>query len=116
MAYEFQMITDTRGQNTFGLYPCDKGEQTTLAVGVAQTFTVPPNEGPLTNWGAILSYEIGATVWVAINATATLPGNSPSSTVSEMNPTCRYVKPGDTISLITPNTTAQVGVAYRALS
>jgi hypothetical protein len=115
MAYEFQMIPDTRGQNTFGLYPLDKGTRTTLSVGVAQTFTVPVNEGPLANWGALFTYEPGATVWVAFNDTATLPSGSPAATVCEMNPAMRYVKPGDTISLITPNTTAEVGVAYRAL-
>lgn len=107
------MTKDVGGQNSFGLVPADDKFATTLAATVAQTFTVPSEAS---NWVAIFSVEPGASVWFAYNVTATLPGGAVAAATGELNPAVWQVKAGDTISAITNNTTAEVGVKFYALS
>jgi len=107
------MQRDLSGQNTFGLPPCDNKFSTTLATTVAQTFTVPT---VATRWLAVFSVEPGASVWFAHNATAELPGAAVDDKNSEQNPAAWIVKSGDTISAITNNTTAEIGVKFYAIS
>lgn len=109
---KLNMTRDINGFNTFGLVPAANKYNTTLAATVAQTFTVPAK---IPNAVAIFFIEPGATVWVAHNTTATLPGGSVASTVSEGNPTVWKVSGGDTISMISNNTTAEVGIKYYEL-
>lgn len=106
---QFAMVSDVRGFNSFGLEPSSDKFATTLAVGVAQTFTTPT---AYDRYVAIFSVEPGASVWFAHKTTATLPGSSVAAATSELNPTVWKVSAGDTISAISPNTTAQVGVKF----
>lgn len=109
---KLSMTRDINGFNTFGLVPSEDKFNTTLAATVAQTFTVPAK---FVNASAIFFIEPGATVWVAHNETATLPGGSVASTVSEGNPTVWTVSGRDTISMICNNTTAEVGIKFYEL-
>lgn len=116
MTTSLNMVRDMNGFNTFGLQFSDTGFQTTLAANVAQSFTVPTisNVGQ-GNYLAIFSFDPGLRIFVARNATAVVPGGSFSSTVSELNPTSRFVIVGDVISFITPDTTAYVNVKLYAI-
>lgn len=107
------MTRDINGFNTFGLIPSTIKYNTTLAAGVAQTFTTPSDQA---SYLAIFSMEPGASVWCALNTTAALPGGSVAATSSELNPTSWQVSSGDTISVISPNTTAEIGVKFYAVS
>lgn len=107
----FSMVPDLRGQNSFGLVPSANKYNTTLAAGVAQTFTVP-SSSRTGHWVAIMMVEPGATVWFALNTTAAGPGGAVASTSSELNPPVWQVSNGDTISAITADATAQVGIKF----
>jgi hypothetical protein len=107
------MTRDQSGAVTFGLIPSTIKYNTTLAAGVAQTFTTPSDTA---KYLAIFSMEPGASVWCALNTTAAVPGVSVAATSSELNPTSWQVEAGDTISVISPNTTAEIGVKFYAIS
>lgn len=109
------MVRDASGAVTFGTDPGGaNGQNTTLAATVAQAFTVPEN--PLgQKWLAIFYFEPGSSVWVAHNTTAVLPGGSVAMTSSKGNPTSWRVSAGDTISMISNNTTVEVGIAYQSV-
>jgi hypothetical protein len=115
MTVKFNMTRDISGATSFGLpFPklVDQASfNTTLAVGVAQSVTVP---GSHKRWIAIFSYQPGSTVWVANNETAAVPGGAFAVTASELNPVAREVEEGDVISFITPDTTSQIGVVLKA--
>ena len=108
----FAMVRDINGYNSFGLPFSEYMYNTTLASGVAQTLTVPSD---YPKWIVVFGYEVGATVWVAHNATAAIPSVAFAKIVSEVAPVARSVKAGDTLSFITPDTNAQVGVIFYAL-
>lgn len=114
MATKLSMVRDINGVNTFGVPPSTNKESTVLSAGVAQTYTVPVS-GDNTEWLAIFYIEPGSSVWMAHNATATLPTGSFTTTDSEGNVPAWIVSGGDTISFITNNTTAEVGVKVYAL-
>ena len=109
---QLNLTRDVAGKNTFGLPFAKIKYDTTLLLGVEQTLTVP---GPSIKYLAIFSYEPGSEVWVAKNATATVPGVSFAATDSELNPVAREVKANDVLHFITTNVDARVGVAFYAL-
>lgn len=109
MSTKLSMLRDINGFCTFGLTPADDKQNAILAATTAQTFTVPAT---ITNAAAIFYFAPGSSVWVAHNDTATLPSSSVSTANSEGNPTVWKVKGGDTISMVTNDTTAEVGVKY----
>jgi len=109
---KFNLTRDINGYNGFGLDFCEDNQSVTLAANVEQNFTVPGNYA---TWIAVFSYEPGASVWVANNFTATIPGGTLAATFSELNPTARRVKAGDVISLISPDDSVAVGVSLYAL-
>lgn len=123
MPTPFSMTRDINGYNGFGLaFTLDK-YSVTLSTATDTSLTVPSG-GPLgsgtsttTNrYLAIFSYEPGANVWVALNATASGPaGASFATTTSELFPTARYVKSGDVIHFLTTDASAQVGVTFYVL-
>lgn len=117
MSAKFYMIRDINGYNGFGLSPVDVDfYNTTLAAGVAQTFNVPSMPfGNFNKWLVVFAFEPGTSVWVAYNATAAGPGSSFASATSELNPTARAVLPSTTISFITNNTNAEIGVSLYAV-
>ena len=102
MSTKFNLTKDIAGYNGFGLPFAADGESTTLAANAEQHFTVPAN---YEWWIAIFSYTPGASVWVANNTTAAVPGGSFATTSSELNPAARLVKSGDVLSCITADTT-----------
>ncbi len=84
---------------------------TITAAGGAISLTVPSNTLSA-RWDVLFSSDPGASVWVSINGTAALPaGSTFASTTSELNPVGYRLKAGDTISVITSNTTVNLGVA-----
>lgn len=109
----FAMIRDINGYNSFLLPANSTDYAVDLAANTEKTLTVPNDS---TKWIAVFCYEPGATVWVSLNATATLPGSNFASTTSKLNSPGYEVRNGDVIHFITANTTANVGVqlyAYR---
>lgn len=108
------LTRDINGYNTFGLPFSSQKKDTTLATTVEQTVTAPVTN--LKGYLAVFSFEPGAKVWVALNATATLPGAAFADTDSELNPTAREVPAGGVLHFITNDTTAEVGVSFYELS
>ena len=109
----FNMTRDINGYNGFGLIPADDIQDTTLLQNIAQTFTVPSN---FSKWIAIFAPQLGANIYVARNATATIPGDTVTSTKSEYLPEGWQLNAGDTISAITPDVSATLTIKYYALS
>lgn len=110
MTTKFNMTKDVAGYNGFGIMFADDGKQAVLAVGVAQSVTVPSN---YPNWIAVFGYTPGATVWVANNVTAAAPTGAFTNSTADLNPSARFVKAGDVLSFITSDTTSpQVKVSF----
>ncbi len=117
------MTRDVNGYNGFGLaFALDKWSAD-LAQNTDTTLAVPTSGmmGNVANnnqkYIAIFSYEPGASVWVANNATANDPaGASFAATTSELNPAARMVLAGDTLHFLTNDTSAQVGVIFYSLN
>ncbi len=87
----------------------------TLKAGVVVTYTVP---GTATqNLQALFSYASNSNVFVGYNSTPTTPADSTVTTTGrvEFKPIKRVVVGGDVLSFLTPDTTAYVGVSFRAL-
>ena len=113
MTTQFILLRDINGINSFGPKFSDLKYSAALTQNTTASYTIP---GVAQQWAILFSIEPGKTVWVANNATAEVPsGNTFSATTSELNPTIRWVLAGDVISFITPDTTAQVGIALYAL-
>lgn len=113
MAIQFSMIRDINGYNGFGILFSDVNYSSLMTVGLAATITIPYD---FENWLAIFSIDPGSRIWVANNQTAVAPTDASfGSTYSQLNPTARQVKAGDVLSLITPDTSAYVGVSLYGL-
>ncbi len=102
MSTKFLMTRDIGGYNGFGIIPTYDVRTGLLAVGVAQSITVP-DEYPF--WIAIFSYTPGSSIWVSFTTTAVAPTGAFSASASVLNPSARAVKAGQTISLITADST-----------
>ncbi len=107
------MTRDNTGAVTFGRVPTTAAFSTELADGVAQEFTAPTD---FPKYLAIFYFQPGKSVWCSIDGTAEVPGASVAATNSEGNPTSWQVPAGSTISVITNDTTAEVGVSFYAVS
>ncbi len=108
----FIMQRDINGYNGFGITKCENVFRTTLAIGVAQNFTVPeiPN-AMYKNVLAILKFNDGGNVFIGINKAATIPsGSFVQTSGDDFKAPALTVKPGDTLSFITPDTAAYVTV------
>ena len=105
---------DVQGYNAYApQFPTDIFTAT-LADGTAESVTVPSN---FPVWIMTISITPGSEVWVSRTTTAAIPaGGSFAAAKSELNPGPRTVFAGDVISLITPNTTTDVEVAFYAVS
>jgi hypothetical protein len=112
MTTKFNMTRDINGYNGFGLAFSDTNYNTTLAAGVAQSLTIPSDSA---YYLVVFAFEPGATIWVADNQTAVVPGVSFAATFSDLNPAARLVKAGDVLSFITSDTTAVIGVSLYAV-
>jgi hypothetical protein len=89
--------------------------QFNLAAAVAQSYTVAGPSGA--KYQAYFEYASNSNVFVRNNATAAAPvGNTHTSQpYSEFKPRKRYVTAGDVLSLVTPDTTAFVGLSLRQI-
>lgn len=123
MPTKFNMCRDINGYNGFGLQFSDTNFSATIAANADTTITVPSNSGmggygiqSSSTWIAIFSYTPGASVWVALNTTASVPaGATFASTQSQLNPAARLVKGGDIIHFISASA-ADVSVMLYSIS
>jgi hypothetical protein len=122
MTTKFSLTRDINGYNGFGLAFSDTKYSATLATTTDTTLTVPQSGALLlptstkTRFIAIMSYEPGAKVWVALNDTASDPaGSTFAATTSELNPAARVVQVDDVLHFYTTDTTAEVGVTFYEL-
>lgn len=116
----FGMTRDVAGYNGFGLKPTDTAYSATLAANTDTTLTVPL-EFALGNCSstavarllAIIVSDPGDSVWVALNATASLPvGASFAATTSALNPAAYEVKGGDVLHFITSGTGVDISIRF----
>ncbi len=109
------MVRDITGAVTFGLAFCDQPHKYCgkVSVNLTQELTVPDDASQFL---AVFSFEPGASVYVANNTLATIAGGTFATTNSDLNPNSRLVKAGDVLSFTTSDTTAQVWVAFYAIS
>lgn len=104
------MMTDIAGETTYIPPFLAYAEKISMKLisATAQTITVPADCNCF-----ICAVSPGAEVWVAKNNTAAAPLGSASNTNSELNPSGRSeIKPGDTLSLITTNASANVWIGF----
>ncbi len=101
MSTKFNMTRDIAGYNGFGLIPSDDDFGCSLAMGAAQSITVPSKYD---YYIAIFSYTPGSNIWVNFSTTATVPSATMSAITSELNPAGRLVRGGTSISVITNDT------------
>lgn len=108
------LTRDINGFNTFGTAFSSEKASALLANGVEDTVQAPSSNPK--GYLAVFSYQPGASVWVALNATAVVPASTFSSTNSELNPSAREVPATSTLHFITSDTAgAQLGVSFFAL-
>jgi len=103
MSTKFSMTRDINGYNGFGIIPTYDIFGCSLAANVAQSVTVPLN---YPNWIAIFTYTPGANVFVSFTTTAAVPNGTMGARTSVLNPSARQVSKGQTISVITPDSTS----------
>lgn len=108
-------MRDATGNNAYAPQPSTDLWNATLTNGAASGITIPSN---YENWVISISYQPGSDVWVDFTgAAAIVPiGGTFASTTSELLPGPRTVKAGSTVSLITDNTTADVGISLYAVT
>jgi hypothetical protein len=88
--------------------------QIALAANAAQSYTVPGTAN--INYSVRFTYTYNSNVFVCLNTTPTVPagGSVGTQQYNEFRPgsdsTQRYVKGGDVIYFITPDTTAYLGI------
>lgn len=89
--------------------------QVNCAAGVEKTWTVPGTAEQ--QFQAYFEYNCTANVFVCKNAVPVLPtsGTVGEQQYSEFKPKKRYVRGGDILHFITPDTNAYIGVSLRQL-
>lgn len=99
----------------------DDSTQIFLGATTDETYTVPGTS--IDRYSVRFAYTQDSNVFVSLNDTATIPdGGTPVSTqvYTEFRPGCdgtqRYVKGGDVLHFITPDTTAYVGIRLMKLN
>lgn len=105
---------DAQGFNAFAPMPSALKQSVTLTTGVAASYTVPSE---FKNYIVVFSTQPGTTVWVDFSgATAAVPaGGTFAATTSELNPGSRLIAGGSSISVISNNATADVGISLYAV-
>lgn len=89
--------------------------QVNCAANTEQTFTVPGTDEQ--QFQAYFEYSSNSNVFVRKNSTPTIPSSGSVSTepYCEFKPEKRYVRGGDVLHFITPDTNAYIGVSLRQL-
>ena len=77
-----------------------------LGVSTAETMTIPADSN-------FVIFSATADFYAKYDGTATVPADVTDGTASELNPTARILKTGDTISLISPAATVVTGTFYK---
>lgn len=100
---------DVQGYNAYAPQDSSLKYSATLTNGAASSITIPKSYAV---WIVAFSIQPGANVWVDFTgATAIIPvGATLASTTSSLNPGQRTVFANGTISVITDNTTADIGI------
>lgn len=106
---------DVQGFNAFAPPTSGNKWSATITNGAETHITIPST---VTTWIAVFSYQPGTNVWVDLTgATAIIPvGATLATTTSELNPASRTVYAAGKISMITDNTSADVGVSLYAVA
>ena len=93
----------------------DTCAQVHCLINAEETFTVPGNSTQ--QFQAYFEYASNSNVFVRLNATPTIPAGGTVGTqqYNEFKPKKRYVRGGDVIHFITPDTNAYIGVSLRQL-
>lgn len=112
MTTPFSLGRDINGNNAYSIVFSDTNYNMVLLQGVAQTVTIPDD---YPTYRIVFTMEPGSTVWVASGTTAEAPTGAAALSLSQMNPAVRDVVAGSTLSLVTANDSAQVGVQIYAI-
>lgn len=106
---------DVQGFNAYAPQTATNKWSATITNG-SETHITLPSDAPV--YIAVFSFQPGTNVWVDLTgATAIIPvGATLATTTSELNPAARTVFAGGKISMITDNSSADVGVALYAVS
>jgi hypothetical protein len=106
---------DVQGYNAYAPKPSTNCYSATITSGSATSITVPSTSGV---WIAAFSYQPGTNVWIDFTgATAAIPvGATLATTTSVRNPAARMLNAGTKISIITDNTSSDVGIELYAVS
>ncbi len=115
MSTPLQFGRDVQGFNAFAPIPSTNNWSATITDGSATSVTVPVSS-PI--WIVSFSYQGGTNVWVDVTgATAAIPaGATLVATTSVRNPASYKLTAGTHISIITDNTSADVGISMYAES
>ena len=117
MITRFKMIRDINGFNGFGVVFSNTNYKALLSGNVIETLIMPPTQdATYPNIFAIFTYQPGSPVWVALNDTVSIPTGSFTQVNAQLNPATRYLKTGDTLSIITSDPTCEMGVSLYAVA
>lgn len=108
---------DVQGQNAYAPQFAWDTYSTTLTNGNVTNITVPTNYA---QWIVNFTFQQGTDVWVAWTPAGMAPNQAQAPvsnddfifTFSNLNPASRTVFAGDTLSFITVNATADVGICF----
>jgi len=114
MTTQLNFGRDVQGYNSYAPSISNSMESASLASGDEDSVTVPSDAA---RYIAVLSYQPGGTIWVAINDTAAPPGGATfAATTSFLLPAQLSVNAGDTISCYNNSASDQdVGIAFYAV-
>jgi hypothetical protein len=106
---------DAQGLNAYAPPPSVDNYNATITNGSSTSITVPSNY-PF--WIVVFSFQPGTNVWVDFSgATAAVPGGTTlAACTAVLNPSARVVDAGTNISIITDNSSADVGISFYAVS
>lgn len=115
MTTQLLVQTDITGKPTYGIAPSTDMKSILLDQDNAEEFTVP-SEFRL--YELHFSIDPGLRVWISYDGDAAEypSGATFADTNSELNPSARVVPGGTVISAITPDTSAELGVAMYGIS
>lgn len=113
MTTKFSLTRDINGYNGFGRIQSDTKYGVLLAQLADQNIVA---HGNASRYLAIFAYEPGTNVFVTTDGTTAAEFTGTLGVItSELNPVALQVEEGDTISMITTDANANVGISLYAL-